>query len=168
MCWHSNVGPSNVCKKLEEALIPFWILYSANMLYHLTNMTGLIYVITVKRMLGFCETLSFLLSLLPQSSSLVLYVKCSPLWMDPHCLWWLGWLSTVLPPNKTEGLIFQNFGINIGIPREAVKFKFHPFPWPASHVSKQMPFLAFFVCLLHLGFGQCIILRGGVSLALQC
>ena len=66
--------------------------------------------------------------------------------MDPHCLWWLGWLSTVLPPNKTEGLIFQNFGINIGIPREAVKFKFHPFPWPASHVSKQMPFLAFF-CL---------------------
>ena len=45
--------------------------------------------------------------------------------MDPHCLWWLGSLSTVLVPNKIEGLIFQNFGINIGMTlREVVNSNF--------------------------------------------
>ena len=45
--------------------------------------------------------------------------------MDPHCSWWLGSLSTVLVPNKIEGLIFQNFGINIGMTlREVVNSNF--------------------------------------------
>ena len=71
------------------------------------------------------------------------YVKRSQLWMDLSCLWVLGWLSTGLLSNKTEGIFsfrfrhqYRNISADHKIQISPIAFAWLP------HGSSSMPFLA--------------------------
>ena len=90
------------------------------------------------------------------------YVKRSQLWMDLSCLWVLGWLSTGLLSNKTEGIFSFRFRHQYRNISADHKIQISPiaFAWPPMdpRQCRSWPF-CIFVSLQHLEpASQCIIL----------
>ena len=97
------------------------------------------------------------------------YVKRSQLWMDLSCLWVLGWLSTGLLSNKTEGIFsfrfrhqYRNISADHKIQISPIAFAWLP------HGSSSMPFLAILhFCLFAASWTRQPVHHPGVRMALQ-